>query len=122
MDDCIFCKIRDRIIPKVFTYEDKHIMVFPDINPVKPIHLLIVPKKHIRDFMDCNDIPLLIRVKGVMQKMILQNKLENRGYRLLVNGGGAQIVEHFHVHLVGPMVYSFRKVDEVKGKKVKKKV
>ena len=47
MNDCIFCRIARKEIPKEFTYEDEDIMVFPDINPVKPIHLLIIPKKHI---------------------------------------------------------------------------
>ncbi|MEK7450695.1 MAG: HIT domain-containing protein [Patescibacteria group bacterium] len=101
--DCIFCKIRDREIPKEFTYEDEDVMVFPDINPLKPIHLLIMPKKHIKDFLDLKDTTLLEKVKNVIQKMIKEQKLKDKGYRLVVNGGGAQIVDHLHVHLVGPL-------------------
>ena len=103
---CVFCKIRDREIPKVFTYEDSDVMVFPDINPLKPIHLLIVPKEHIRDFGDIRDVrydDLFLKAKNVIQKMIKEQKLENKGYRLVVNGGGAQIIDHFHVHLTGPI-------------------
>lgn len=101
--DCIFCKIRDREIPKEFTYEDEDVMVFPDINPLKPIHLLVMPKKHLKDFLDFKDPILLEKLKNVIQAMIKEQKLEDKGYRLVVNGGGAQIVDHLHVHLVGPL-------------------
>jgi len=101
MESCVFCKIRDRIIPKEFTYEDEDIMVFPDIRPVAPIHLLIVPKKHIEDFLDLKDSMLLEKLKNVIQKMIKEQKIEDKGYRLVVNGGGAQIIDHLHIHLMG---------------------
>ncbi|MDP3726997.1 MAG: HIT domain-containing protein [bacterium] len=103
MSDCIFCKIANREVPKEFTYEDQDIMVFPDINPVKPVHLLIMPKKHIADFSDLLDDKLLGKLRVVIQKMIIEQKLENRGYRLLVHGGGAQIIDHLHIHLLGPL-------------------
>ncbi|MDO8620700.1 MAG: HIT domain-containing protein [Candidatus Levybacteria bacterium] len=101
--NCIFCKIRDREIPKEFTYEDEDIMVFPDINPLKPIHLLVMPKKHLKDFLDLKDKTLLEKIKNIIQKMIKEQKLEDKGYRLVINGGGTQIVDHLHVHLVGPL-------------------
>lgn len=103
MADCIFCKIRDKIIPKKFTYEDDQVMVFPDINPFKPIHLLIVPKKHIEDFLMINDQGLMIKLNDVSQKMIKKFELGDKGYRLVVNGGGAQIIDHLHIHLMGPL-------------------
>jgi len=62
--DCVFCKIRDRIITKEFTYEDEDIMVFPDIHPLKPIHLLIVPKIHTEDYLDFNDQELITKIKS----------------------------------------------------------
>jgi len=100
--DCIFCKIRDKKIPKEFTYEDGDIMVFPDIRPIKKIHLLIVPKKHITDFLALEDDHILPKLKKTIQKMIQAHSLENSGYRLIVNGGGAQVIDHLHVHLTGP--------------------
>ncbi len=103
MEDCIFCKIRDRIIPKEFTYEDNSVMVFPDIYPIRPVHLLIVPKKHIKDFLDLDDKNLLEKLRKVSQKMIRKFELENKGYRLGMNGGGAQIIDHLHIHLLGPL-------------------
>lgn len=100
---CIFCKIRDREIPKEFLYEDKDVMVFPDINPLKPIHVLVVPKIHMKDFLEFNDKNLFLKVKTVIDKVIRSQKLSNKGYRVSVNGGGAQIVNHIHFHIIGPI-------------------
>ena len=101
--DCIFCKIRDREIPKEFTYEDEDVMVFPDIHPQKPIHLLVVSKKHIADFLDFKESVLWEKIRNVIQLMIGRYDLQNQGYRLEVNGGGAQIINHMHIHILGPM-------------------
>jgi histidine triad (HIT) family protein len=102
MDGCIFCKIRDREIPKEFTYEDEDIMVFPDIHPLKPVHLLIIPKKHIEDFLHIEDETIMDKVRVVAQKMVKEQGLEDKGYRIVVNGGGGQLVPHLHFHLIGP--------------------
>lgn len=101
--DCIFCKIRDREIPKEFTFEDEDIMVFPDIHPVRPIHMLIVPKIHVEDFLEFNDESLMLKVKIRMDKIIRDNELDEKGYRVGVNGGGAQLINHVHFHVSGPM-------------------
>ncbi|MBF8250216.1 MAG: putative HIT-like protein aq [Candidatus Levybacteria bacterium] len=103
MKDCVFCKIRDRIIPKEFTYEDEDVMVFPDIHPLKPVHLLIIPKQHIEDLLMMNDEKLMIKLNKVIQEMIREQKLEDKGYRVVINGGGAQIIDHLHFHLAGPL-------------------
>lgn len=103
MEDCIFCKITRREIPKEFTYEDEDVMVFPDINPLKPIHLLIVPKKHIKDFLDVEDPVVFEKLFTVAQNMIRKEGLVAKGYRLVINGGGAQIIDHLHIHLLGPL-------------------
>lgn len=103
MNDCIFCKIAKGEVPKEFTYQDEDIMVFPDINPLKPIHLLIMPKKHIEDFIDFDDKELFDKVNAVAKKMIIDQGLNGKGYRLGINGGGAQLIEHFHMHLLGPI-------------------
>ena len=102
--DCVFCKIRDRIIPKEFTYEDEDVMVFPDLRPFKPVHLLVVPKKHVEDYLEFNDSDLAAKVKLIINKMVVEKKLEDgKGYRVSVNGGGAQIIRHVHFHLMGPI-------------------
>jgi histidine triad (HIT) family protein len=101
--NCIFCKIRDGIIEKEFDYQDDDVMVFPDINPLKPVHILVVPKKHVEDFLDFQDEKLYFKIKKVLEKVVKTQKLENKGYRISVNGGGAQLVNHLHFHVVGPI-------------------
>ena len=103
MQDCIFCKIRDRIIEKKFIYEDKDVMVFPDIHPVRPVHLLIIPKKHIPDFLVLTDPVLTGKLLTVAQQMIKREGLMDKGFRVSINGGGAQLVQHLHIHLMGPL-------------------
>lgn len=103
MVDCVFCKIRDREIAKEFTYEDDEVMVFPDIHPVRPVHMLVVPKKHVEDFLDFNDESLMAKVKIMIDKIIRENKLDEKGYRVGINGGGAQLIDHVHFHVSGPM-------------------
>lgn len=103
MNDCIFCKIANKEIPKEFDYEDENVMVFADIHPIAPIHLLVVSKKHIPDFLNVEDSTLFSNICTVVQKMAEKNGLQDKGYRIVVNGGGAQVVDHLHFHLTGPM-------------------
>lgn len=103
MTTCVFCKIRDGVIEKEFDFEDKDVMVFPDINPSKPVHILVVPKKHIEDFADLKDSKLLSKIKKTLDWVVKKQKLVNKGYRVSVNGGGAQIVNHLHFHIIGPI-------------------
>jgi len=103
MTDCIFCKIAKREIPKEFTYEDKDIMVFPDINPIAQTHLLVIPKDHITDFLKLKNDRLFGKLRKIIQEMLKKTKLENKGYRLIINGGGAQLIDHLHIHIIGPV-------------------
>ncbi len=103
MNDCPFCKIRDRKLPRKLVYEDEYVMVFPSIQPVKPSHLLIVPKEHIPEFRFVENPELREKLFAVVQKMIYEAKLEDRGYKIVINGGGHQEVDHLHIHLMGPM-------------------
>ncbi|MEK7186258.1 MAG: HIT domain-containing protein [Patescibacteria group bacterium] len=103
MDTCIFCKIASHEIPKEFDYEDDDVMAFADIHPVTKVHVLIVPKKHIPDFMDVNEKEIFDKLKEVAQKIVTEKELEGKGYRLVINAGGAQVVNHLHLHLMGPL-------------------
>ena len=103
MDDCLFCKFAKRIIPKDFLYEDDEIMVFPDIHPVRPVHLLIVPKEHVSELVTLKDPLLFQKLMTVIQQMIKREGLTDKGYRVTVNGGGAQLINHLHIHLSGPL-------------------
>ena len=101
--DCIFCKIAQKEIPKEFLYEDDDVMVFPDIHPVRPVHLLIIPKKHVSEFIKIDDPLLFQKLFFVAQQMIKREGLRDKGYRITINGGGAQAIDHLHVHLTGPL-------------------
>lgn len=103
MNRCIFCQIRDKKVPVRLLYEDDEVMVFPDRQPVRPVHLLIVPKKHLPDFLAIDKPELFEKLLRVVQQMIQQEGLQDQGYRVVINGGGAQIVPHLHLHLMGPM-------------------
>lgn len=101
--DCIFCKIANKEIPKEFTYEDSDVMVFPDLHPLKPVHLLIVPKSHISEFKAVEDPVLFQKVFSVVQQMIKREGLSDKPHRIGINGGGAQDIDHLHIHLMGPL-------------------
>lgn len=103
MNDCIFCKIANKEVPKEFAYEDDDVMVFPDIHPVRPVHLLVMPKIHIKELTEVTDESMFGKLMKVTQKMIKDNGLDTKGYHLMVNGGGAQIIDHFHIHITGPV-------------------
>lgn len=103
MDDCIFCKIINKEIPKEFTLETETILAFPDINPSADIHILIVPKQHIAGIQDLDKIneELLADIYLVANQLVKQYNLEDNLYRVVVNGGKAQHVPHLHFHLLG---------------------
>ncbi|SRR5260221_5012658 len=102
MSDSIFCKIRDREIPKEFIFEDEDIMVFPDISPIKPVHLLVIPKEHIPTIMELENSALMEKIHKLLKDMVKKHELDDKGFRIVINGGGAQAIDHLHFHLTGP--------------------
>ncbi len=100
--DCIFCKIASGEMGTEFAYEDEHVVAFKDINPQKPVHLLVIPKEHVKEFYVLENDNVLPSVRKALQKLIAENNLDTQGYRIEVNGGGAQLVDHLHFHLLGP--------------------
>jgi len=102
MDDCIFCKIINGQIPKEFDYEDDEIVAFGDIHPLSPIHLLIIPKEHIEDFFHAEGSAILA-ITNAIKHLVDKKKLMGQGYRISVNGGGAQDINHLHFHLRAPI-------------------
>lgn len=101
--DCIFCKIINKELPAKILYEDEDIVAFPDIHPVRPVHILIIPKKHIPDFIQNGDDTLTSNLFRVVRNMVAREGLKDKGYRIVINGGGAQLVPHLHIHLMGPL-------------------
>ena len=106
MDNCIFCKIAHKEIPTNFVYEDETVVAFKDLEPQAPVHVLVIPKKHIESLLavtaedqqlvahiTCEVIPRLARELGIAAK----------GFRVVANTGdeGGQSVKHLHFHLLG---------------------
>jgi len=104
-ENCIFCKIVNKEIPTDFLYEDDQVIVFKDINPLAPVHLLLVPKKHIRSINDLEDADKSVAVDLIMaaKEMAAKMSVDKSGYRLFFNveKGGGQEVFHLHLHLIG---------------------
>ena len=104
MSDCIFCKIAQSEIPSEKVYEDDKIICFKDLNPQAPVHVLIIPKKHISSLDDVSeeDSELLGYIMLKVREIAADLGLEN-GYRLVNNCGedGLQTVQHLHFHLLG---------------------
>ena len=105
MNDCIFCKIIKKEIPSSIVYEDNEILAFRDINPVAPVHILVIPKKHISSLIDLNkeDELLIGKIYTVINKIAEQEGIDNKGFRVIVNCGedGGQEVKHLHFHILG---------------------
>lgn len=105
MDDCIFCKIINKEIPVEFLYEDDLVVAFKDTKPIVPVHVLIIPKKHIESVADMKamDEVLAGRLVMVAKKVAEQLETSEDGYKLLlrVRPDGGQEVPHIHLHLLG---------------------
>lgn len=103
MNDCIFCKIIRKEIPKEFTFESENLVAFSDINPSADIHILILPKQHIAGIQDLSQKngKILVDIYSVVNQLVKQYNLGSNLYRVVVNGGTAQHVPHLHFHLLG---------------------
>ena len=103
--NCLFCRISSWTSSTDFLFENEIIVVFKDINPAAPVHLLIVPKKHIRSINDLSDDDrsILAEMLMVARDMAAQYKVAKSGYRLFFNveRGGGQVIFHLHLHLIG---------------------
>ncbi len=102
---CIFCQIINKEAPAKIVYEDEKIIAFKDIHPVAPVHILVVPKRHIDSVEDLKeeDRELAGRLILVAKKVARQFSINKSGYKLVFNvgRGGGQIIDHIHLHLIG---------------------
>ena len=102
--DCLFCKIIEGVIPSTKVYEDENVYAFRDINPQAPVHVLVIPKKHISSLDGVNaensDVVRIIFEK--IPEIAKAEGLEN-GYRVVSNCGpdACQTVKHLHFHIMG---------------------
>lgn len=104
MTDCLFCKIVDGKIPATVEYEDEDVVAFADINPVAPVHVLIIPRKHIATMNDATDDDQLLMGKllDCGRRLAANKGVAESGYRMVTNtmAGAGQSVFHVHVHLL----------------------
>lgn len=104
MSDCIFCKIVAGEIPASKVFEDEDILAFKDIQPARPVHILVIPKRHITSLatVSGDDIPVLGKILAKANEIaVAQGSPE--GFRVIINTGriGQQEVPHLHAHIVG---------------------
>ena len=102
MEDCLFCKIIKGEIPSTKAYEDEDILAFNDINPAAPIHILVIPKKHIESLahMQKEDEDIVGKIYGVINKIAEEKGFKDNGYRVIVNCGKDAGQEVMHLHIL----------------------
>ena len=105
MEDCLFCKIANKEIESDIVYENDTVMVFKDISPAAPVHLLAIPKKHIDSIMEIGKMECF-EIEDIMKAIVLVAThlgLEKNGFRVVTNTGtgAGQSVRHLHFHILG---------------------
>ena len=102
--DCLFCRIVEKKIPSKKVYEDESIFAFEDINPQAPVHILVVPKKHISTILEAKeeDNELIGRMFQTANKLAKDKGVAERGFRLVLNCNreSGQTIYHIHLHLL----------------------
>jgi histidine triad (HIT) family protein len=111
MTDCVFCKIVAGEIPAKVVFEDEAVLAFEDLNPQAPVHVLLIPKKHIATLNDltAEDAPVIGRLARTASQIAQERGFAENGYRTVVNCNeyGGQSVYHIHMHLLGGRVMSW---------------
>ena len=105
MDDCLFCKIIRGELPSDKVYEDEMVLAFNDIDKKAPVHILVIPKKHVGSLLELGDedAALTAHIMGVIQRIAKETGVDKSGFRVVVNTGddGGQTVHHLHFHILG---------------------
>ena len=105
MENCLFCKIINKEIPSTIVYEDEEILAFKDINPIAPVHILVIPKKHFNDISEVieKDSDIIAKIHLIINKIAKEQGIADSGYRIINNckEDGGQEVKHLHFHLIG---------------------
>jgi histidine triad (HIT) family protein len=109
MQDCLFCQIIERRAPAKIVYEDEQAVAVEDIHPQAPVHLLVLPRKHLSSLKEASaeDESLLGHLLTLAARLARERGLESRGYRTVLNNGtwAGQSVLHLHVHVLGGRVF-----------------
>lgn len=105
MNDCIFCKIIKKEIPSEIVYENEEILAFKDIAPKAPVHIVVIPKKHIEKITEIEkqDEAVIGRIYSAINQIAREQGIAEDGFRVIINCGenGGQEVKHIHFHLLG---------------------
>jgi histidine triad (HIT) family protein len=105
MAECLFCKIISKQIPSRIVYEDDIVIAFEDINPQAPVHILVIPRKHISTSLGITeaDLPLMGHMVRTAGKIAGDRGIADRGFRLVMNTNAeaGQTVYHIHLHILG---------------------
>jgi histidine triad (HIT) family protein len=105
MAGCIFCQIAAHEKPSTILYEDEHCVAFRDVNPKAPVHLLVIPRKHIVSLNDDleDDKMLLGHLLAIAGRMAKEKGIDGTGYRIVINTNAeaGQSVFHLHLHVLG---------------------
>lgn len=105
MEKCLFCQISEGKIPSEKIYENEYVLAFKDIQPVAPVHVLIIPKFHIADYNDINEnnINYILEMQKAVKQVALLCGIHDLGYRVISNTGedGGQTIHHIHFHVLG---------------------
>ena len=113
MEECIFCKIVKGEIPSKKVYENEYVLAFEDITPKAKVHILVIPKIHIKDMNDINDnnIDYITNIMNSIKDIARITNIADTGYRIISNVGedGGQEVPHLHFHILGGEKLNFVK-------------
>lgn len=105
MSDCLFCKIVNKEIDSKIVYENDFVIAFNDINPVAPVHVLVIPKIHIKDLNEVGNEneKYIIECMKAIKEVAKITKIDKEGYRVISNTGenGGQVIPHLHFHVIG---------------------
>ena len=105
MDDCIFCKIVGGDIPATKVFENENVLAFEDIHPLAPVHVVLVPKRHVAAMIDLGapDAALVAELFFAANTVARLKGIDKSGFRLVINCGsdGGQVVHHLHLHILG---------------------
>ena len=109
MANCIFCRVAAHEMPAKILFEDEQCVVFQDLNPKAPVHLLVIPRKHITSLNDDldEDKELLGHMMTVVGRMAKERGVDGTGYRTVINTNAeaGQSVFHLHIHILGGRIF-----------------
>jgi histidine triad (HIT) family protein len=105
MEDCIFCKIVNGTIPSSKVYEDAEVVAFDDIHPMAPVHVIVIPKKHIPTLLDvtAENMNAVNAMVAAAREVARIKGIDKRGFRTVINCNeeGGQVIFHLHMHVLG---------------------